>query len=68
MMYVLMLSTDESIMTVPLGIMTRYAGSYQYTYGLLAAGIVATTAPIVIIFLWLQKYFVFGITAGAVKG
>jgi multiple sugar transport system permease protein len=68
MMYVMLLSTDESIMTVPLGILTRYGGSFQYTYGLLAAGIVTTTLPVVILFLWLQKYFISGITAGAVKG
>jgi ABC-type maltose transport system permease subunit len=34
----------------------------------LAAGIVTTTLPVVILFLWLQKYFISGITAGAVKG
>ena len=68
MLYVLLLATDNSTITVPYGIMTSYAGVFQYTYGLLAAGIVFTTAPIVLLFLWLQKYYVSGITAGAIKG
>ena len=69
LLYVMLLATDDNtIMTVPLGIMTRYAGSYSYTYGLLSAGIVITTAPIVILFLWLQKYFIAGLTSGSIKG
>ena len=52
MLYVLLLATDNSTITVPYGIMTSYAGVFQYTYGLLAAGIVFTTAPIVLLFLW----------------
>ncbi len=69
MLYVMLLSTDESIITVPLGIMKSYGSTNsQYTYGLLAAGIVTTTLPVVILFLWLQKYFISGITTGAVKG
>jgi len=69
LLYVMLLATDDNtIMTVPLGIMTRYAGSYQYTYGLLSAGIVITTAPIVVLFLWLQKYFIAGLTSGSIKG
>ena len=64
----LLATDDNTIMTVPLGIMTRYAGSYQYTYGLLSAGIVITTAPIVVLFLWLQKYFIAGLTSGSIKG
>ena len=68
LLYVMLLGTDDSTMTVPLGIITRYGGSYQYTYGLLSAGIVTSTAPIVILFLWLQKYFISGLTSGAIKG
>ena len=69
LLYVMLLGTDESIMTVPYGLITRYGGhTSSYTYGLLSAGIVITTAPIVIIFLWFQKYFISGLTSGAVKG
>lgn len=69
LLYVMLLGTDESIMTVPYGLITKYGGhTSSYTYGLLSAGIVITTAPIVIIFLWFQKYFISGLTSGAVKG
>ena len=69
LLYVMLLGTDESIMTVPYGLITRYGGhTSSYTYGLLSAGIVITTAPLVIIFLWFQKYFISGLTSGAVKG
>lgn len=68
MLYVMLLSTNNETITVPYGILTSYGGSFQYTYGLLTAGIVITTAPIVLVFLWLQKYYVSGITAGAIKG
>ena len=69
LLYVMLLGTDESIMTVPYGLITKYGGhTSRYTYGLLSAGIVITTAPIVIIFLWFQKYFISGLTSGAVKG
>ena len=69
LLYVMLLGTDESIMTVPYGLITKYGGhTSRYTYGLLSAGIVITTAPLVIIFLWFQKYFISGLTSGAVKG
>ncbi|KIL49543.1 carbohydrate ABC transporter permease [Jeotgalibacillus soli] len=43
---------------------------YQYTadYGAMMAGAVLTAIPMFIVFLALQKYFLKGITIGAVKG
>nr|WP_245796449.1 carbohydrate ABC transporter permease [Domibacillus antri] len=43
---------------------------YQYTadYGAMMAGAVLTAIPMFIVFLVLQKYFLKGITIGAVKG
>ena len=37
-------------------------------YGLTTAGVVVLTIPAVILFLSLQKYYVKGFSAGAVKG
>ncbi len=56
--------------TVPLGIYKMQMGldgsSYRYT--LFFAGAVLVSIPIVILFLMTQKYYVSGVTGGAVKG
>lgn len=41
---------------------------YRRQYSLAMASLVLSAAPIVLFYLWLQKYIVKGITAGAVKG
>jgi raffinose/stachyose/melibiose transport system permease protein len=43
-------------------------GQYGMDYGLMTAGIVITVIPIVLIYTFLQKYIVAGVTSGAVKG
>lgn len=56
--------------TVPLGVYNMQTGldggSYRYT--LFFAGSVLISIPIVILFLMTQKYYVAGVTGGAVKG
>jgi ABC-type glycerol-3-phosphate transport system permease component len=43
-------------------------GLYQQQYGMLMAGTLVAVLPVIILFLLLQKEFVAGLTAGAVKG
>ena len=43
---------------------SQYVGEYSTAF----AGILMSTIPIVILFLFMQKYFIKGITMGAVKG
>lgn len=43
-------------------------GKYLKQYNLVFAGMILISAPIVILFLSMQKHFIKGITAGAVKG
>jgi ABC-type glycerol-3-phosphate transport system permease component len=43
-------------------------GQETTAFGKLFAGIMILTIPIIIIYLLLQKQFVQGVTAGAVKG
>ncbi len=43
-------------------------GTYSQDYGMLMAGTLLSVLPVVIIFLMLQKEFISGLTAGAVKG
>ena len=43
-------------------------GLYSINYGLLMAGTVVSVAPVMVLFLFLQKEFIAGLTSGAVKG
>lgn len=43
-------------------------GQYRMDYGLMTAGIVITVMPIILIYTFLQKYIVAGVTSGAIKG
>jgi raffinose/stachyose/melibiose transport system permease protein len=53
--------------TVPLGLMA-FRGQFSSNYGALNASIVLSIIPVVIVYLLFQRYFVSGLTAGAVKG
>ena len=43
-------------------------GLYQTNYGMISAGTLVSIAPVMLIFLLLQKEFISGLTSGAVKG
>ncbi|MEA4965251.1 MAG: carbohydrate ABC transporter permease [Oscillospiraceae bacterium] len=53
--------------TLMVGIKSFF-GQYTTEYGYAFAGIILASIPMVILFLSLQKYFIKGIAAGAVKG
>ena len=53
--------------TIPLSQMYFY-GQYNQQWHLIMAGFVVSTVPVVIFFLFMQKYIINGIAAGAVKG
>jgi ABC-type glycerol-3-phosphate transport system permease component len=60
---------SESVRTLPLGLGNlAVAAQYHTDYGMLFAGIVMVTLPILLVYLLLQKHLVKGITAGALKG
>jgi raffinose/stachyose/melibiose transport system permease protein len=63
----LVLISSKDQRTVPLGLM-QFQGEHSSQYTLLMAGVVISIIPVLIIFLFLQRYFVSGLTAGAVKG
>ena len=53
--------------TLPVG-MNDYIGQYGIRYGELMASSVMVSLPVIIVFFFLQRQFVAGLTAGAVKG
>jgi ABC-type glycerol-3-phosphate transport system permease component len=55
--------------TVPLGLANlSIAAEYRTEYGMLFAGIILVTLPILIVYVLLQRQIVRGIAAGALKG
>ncbi|HDM70202.1 MAG: carbohydrate ABC transporter permease [Thermotoga sp.] len=63
----LLIIQDYSKMPINLGL-TIFRGQYVTKWGLLTAGMIIATLPIIILFLTLQKWFIRGLTAGALKG
>jgi len=58
---------DKSKMPLQRGLMI-FQGAHFTEYPLLMAGITITVVPVVIVYLFMQKHIIQGITAGAVKG
>ena len=63
----LVILQDKAMWTLPLGLMS-FQGQFSNDYGQLNAAIVITVLPAVIVYLIFQRYFVSGLTSGAVKG
>jgi multiple sugar transport system permease protein len=62
----LVLIKTESRMTIQMGIM-QLRGQYGLAWGNQAAACLIATIPTFLIFLFMQKYFIHGLTMGAVK-
>ncbi len=59
--------TTDAKKTLQIGI-KMFISQYSAEYGLIMAASVLSLIPVLIVFMSLQKYFVAGITTGAVKG
>lgn len=53
--------------TLPIGLRT-FIGEYSTEWNVLMAASVITTLPVVIMFIFMQKHFIRGMTAGSIKG
>lgn len=63
----LIIASSEKMYTLPVAI-ANLGGQYQTDYGLQMAGAVVVIVPIIIVFLFAQKYFIKGITLSGLKG
>lgn len=63
----LMILQDSSLRTVTLGLFFLQGGTYTLNYAMISAGVILTAVPIMFVFFMLQKQFISGATAGAVK-
>lgn len=57
---------DEKLMTLPVGLATLH-GRYLTEWNLVMAGTVITVFPMLIVFLFAQKYFVRGVALSGIK-
>jgi raffinose/stachyose/melibiose transport system permease protein len=62
----LVLISDKSSLTVPVGLLS-FQGQWSSRYTELMAGVVISITPILFIYIFLQRYLVSGLTAGALK-
>lgn len=59
--------TDDKLKTLPLGLL-NFQSQYNTNYGVLLAGLTIVTLPSLLVYLFFSRYFIEGMTAGAVKG
>lgn len=67
LLYPLLFIHDPAKRTIPIALLS-FQGEFLTDYPLLFAGVVVASVPIVVAYVFLQRYFVAGMTAGAVKG
>ncbi|MGH3391812.1 MAG: carbohydrate ABC transporter permease, partial [Actinomadura sp.] len=60
------INSDEGLRTAPLGL-SFFQGQYQTDYPLLMAGALIVAAPVVIVYIFLQRHFIAGMLSGAIK-
>jgi raffinose/stachyose/melibiose transport system permease protein len=63
----LVMVSDENLRTAPLGL-SFFQGRNTSDLSLMAAASVIVAAPVVIVYIFLQRHFIRGMLAGAVKG
>jgi raffinose/stachyose/melibiose transport system permease protein len=63
----LVMVTDEGLRTAPLGL-SFFQGRNTTDLTLLASGSVIVAAPVVVLYVFLQRHFIRGMLSGAVKG
>ena len=66
-LFALSFTSTKDMRTLPVG-MNDFIGQYGIRYGELMASSVLISLPVIVIFFILQRQFVAGLTAGAVKG
>ena len=57
----------KELYTLPIAARAFY-GTFSSDLGLMMAALVLTIIPILVLYLFLQKYIIEGVVAGAVKG
>lgn len=65
----LIFTTKQDAFTLPVALANLQSGAFgTLNWGVLEAGAIVSALPCIVVFLLLQRYYVAGLTAGAVKG
>lgn len=67
LLFAMQLTNTINTQTIPVGI-RLFVGTYQNRYDEIMAAATVITLPVLLIFFFLQKYMISGMTSGAVKG
>lgn len=65
--YVLTLTSSDRMRTLPVGMVGIFVGEYSYKWGDMMACSFLFALPVLILFIFLQRFLIAGLTAGAVK-
>jgi multiple sugar transport system permease protein len=68
LLYSLTLVTEASKRTLAPGLVMTFMGEFTTNWGNMMAASVLVSIPVTLIFIFLQRYFIQGLTSGAVKG
>lgn len=68
LLYSMTLVTDTAKRTLASGLVMTFLGEASTNWGYMMAASIVAAIPVTIIFIFLQRYFIQGLTAGAVKG
>ena len=60
-------TTQTNMRTLSAGLLYM-VGQYEVQWGPLSAGVILSTVPVAVLFTFLQRHLIHGLTAGAVKG
>ncbi|MGE7217611.1 carbohydrate ABC transporter permease [Priestia koreensis] len=67
LLYPLLLLKSDDVKTLPVALLD-FRGEYVTNYPIIFTGVVVASIPMILVFLFLQKYLVKGMTTGSVKG
>ena len=67
-LYALLFLSRSDVRTVPIGVVGELIRGDAFYWGQLMAGALLGSIPVALIYSFFVKYYVAGLTAGAVKG
>lgn len=67
-LFALILITRDELRTLPVGIAVSFLGEFEYDWSGMMAVSVISSLPILLVFVFLNRYMVDGLTRGALKG
>ncbi len=68
LLYSMTLVTDTAKRTLASGLVMTFLGEASTNWGYMMAASIVAAIPVTVIFVFLQRYFIQGLTSGAVKG